>query len=781
MASDRRERAETGGAGSTEELRRRYKAARRLCPGGPEGDKERYLDVLEVLHADAEAYGEPEILFEIRIEYAYSLSIKGWKEHSREVTSRWLAVLRKSLLMWHEAPHRYGEGDVSAMWTQFYRLLDWYTRFHPEPADRVSRLIDELERYCPPTRTGARYALDTARMRIAARRGDVDEVDRLWRGLRVREVPEEHFVRDSMPVACATMWTRLGRYDRAIEAMAPLLAGQIPTDGARVYEDDLLMPYLHTGRVDEAVAVHQRTYTRSGMKLEDVAAHLEFCARTGNEERGLDVLHRNLKRIGYDCQYVVEAWTAAAAALLCLRAAAKGLDREWVWPCDCDDPDCTVAALWSAAELGGHLRWNALKFARRVDRLNGTSSFGERIDALIHAEPLIERLELPPDSEPPAYSAVPRPSGHLDVRDADGLRGKLERAREMEPRMPRIALTQRVVQNAMAAGAVDVLAEARFQLLDDLLQPRRHRSRNPRFSALRELFRMLDERTIPAEPGRIDALWRAVPVVLDGALTRPGPPLRQVHGLLDAADRRCRPGTDDRHHVRWFRTEAAARSGNADAARAAWARFRELPPVKTYTDRDTVLRGVVWWLDLGCDRDAIAAAAPILEGGDDRHEDLLLPAYLRTGRTDDAREVHERTHGTARHAPEVTAHLHFCAETGLLERGREILHRTLDLFHGSNADDDFTFADMRLYTAGARMCELLADAGHGGAWTWPADECCADEHDWTYARLAKECRRSVAEESRRWEEVLGTDFHTRAVAGRSPGEAGTGGVGRSSQ
>lgn len=86
-------RAEAGGA----ELRRRYKEARRLCPDEPGGDKERYLAEMEALHADAEAYGEPGILFEIRIEYAYSMGLKGWTKHSREAVAPRLRVLRKSL------------------------------------------------------------------------------------------------------------------------------------------------------------------------------------------------------------------------------------------------------------------------------------------------------------------------------------------------------------------------------------------------------------------------------------------------------------------------------------------------------------------------------------------------------------------------------------------------------------------------------------------------------------------------------------------------------------
>lgn len=755
-----------------EELRRRHQAAWRLEPGKPGGGKEPFVAAMEAVLADAEALGDPETLFRVRIDYGYALRSKSWKHRSQEVIGEALGVLRKALLMWHAEPHRYSPAHVTAMWTQLYNVLDWYIRMDVQPADRVHRLIDELERYCPPERRWSRYALDDARMDLEARRGNVAEVERLWRRLRAQGTPEEHFVPDGHAAGNARMWARLERYDLAFEALAPVVSGQIPVRDDNAYETALLMPYLHTGRLDEAVAAHRRTYALPGLTYEDVAAHLEFCARTGNEERGLDVLHRNLGRIGFDCRFAVHVWTAAAAALLCRRVCAAGLDREWFWPCECDDPDCDYLPLITYAKLGAQLRWRAVNLAREIGEMDGSTDLPERIEALILAEPVVDRLELPPPSAPPARDAGPRLAAHLDVTDPGGLRRELGRARAVEGARRRIGRTQQVVQNATAAGAADVVADARFALLDDLLAEAREGWRRDLFSTVEELLRLHDDRPELFGAERLDALWRAVPVALDRVLARPGPHLRQVRDLLDRLEPRCRPGTDDLHHVRWFRTGEAARRGDPDAARAAWAEFRALPPAARYAGRGHVLRSVLWWLDLGCDGEAFAAAAA-LPAGDER-EDLLLPALLRAGRTERAREVHERAHRTASGAAEVAAHLLYCAEAGALEHGRDLLLRVLDLYHITD-DEDWEFDLLRAYAGAIRVSEGLVAAGLDEPWTWPADACCEPEDGWSFARLAASCRDYLGVYAHRWEEVLGTAFHTRAAFGLAGGRAGKSG------
>jgi hypothetical protein len=370
----------------------RLKAADELDPedGGPGGEV--YAEAMRSIVPLAEALGDPDLHFRVLLSFAWSLRGKPLVKSQSEFFGEALPVLRKCLLMWHAEPHLFPEDLVRSMWNQLFLIVDAYVWLYPEPAQRIHRFLDELERYCPPSRRATRYALDHYRMKVEARRGAHDAVERLWTRLRAQGPPEAHFHEDGVAVHQALMWRRLGRNDRAVEVLAPL-ARTVETAG-RGYADDLIMPYLCAGRSAEAAAAHQRSFTVPGMKLEDVAAHLEFCARTGNEERGSEVLRRNLHYFEKDVSSVEAMWAAAAAALLCDRIVAKGLDREWLWPCDCDDPGCDPK--WTYTELGATLRREAVDFSLHLDALNDTSFQSERIKALLRAEPLVPHLPLPP-------------------------------------------------------------------------------------------------------------------------------------------------------------------------------------------------------------------------------------------------------------------------------------------------------------------------------------------------------------------------------------------------
>ena len=59
----------------------------------------------------------------------------------------------------------------------------------------------------------------------------------------------------------------------------------------------LLLPYLRTGRLEQARDAHRRAYRLHRPNLADlgdIADHIEFCALTGNEARGLEILERHL-------------------------------------------------------------------------------------------------------------------------------------------------------------------------------------------------------------------------------------------------------------------------------------------------------------------------------------------------------------------------------------------------------------------------------------------------------------------------------------------------------
>ncbi|WP_143220156.1 hypothetical protein [Actinomadura sp. CNU-125] len=86
-----------------EELQRRLTAARKLDPNKPGGaSKETVVATMEAVLADAEALGDPEMLFKARIDYGYTMRWKSWEDSSSEqVIAEVLGVLRKCLLAWH--------------------------------------------------------------------------------------------------------------------------------------------------------------------------------------------------------------------------------------------------------------------------------------------------------------------------------------------------------------------------------------------------------------------------------------------------------------------------------------------------------------------------------------------------------------------------------------------------------------------------------------------------------------------------------------------------------
>src|SRR3954466_11945439 len=55
--------------------------------------------------------------------------------------------------------------------------------------------------------------------------------------------------------------------------------------------------YVRTGELEKAADAHRRAYRKNRDRLSNLAEvgeHLSFCARTGNEHRGLEILQRHL-------------------------------------------------------------------------------------------------------------------------------------------------------------------------------------------------------------------------------------------------------------------------------------------------------------------------------------------------------------------------------------------------------------------------------------------------------------------------------------------------------
>ncbi|WP_282693918.1 hypothetical protein [Streptomyces sp. CC208A] len=172
----------------------------------------------------------------------------------------------------------------------------------------------------------------------------------------------------------------------ALDRWRPVLDGeQGCSEEPQMSQARALLPLLRTGRTDEARSHHLTGYRKvrgnTGMQHE-VGLHLEFCALSRNEGRGLEILAENrplfeatgapLDRLGF----------LTGVEVLLARLVEDGHE------------DTAVAGLpgrtWTAAELLAHVRTEAEPLAAAFDARNGTSAVGDRRRERLARRPLLD-------------------------------------------------------------------------------------------------------------------------------------------------------------------------------------------------------------------------------------------------------------------------------------------------------------------------------------------------------------------------------------------------------
>src|SRR5262249_12822841 len=133
----------------------------------------------------------------------------------------------------------------------------------------------------------------------------------------------------------------------------------------------------------------------------DIAEHVEFCARTGNHARALEIVQRHLPWLDRAPSPYAGMWFAASAALALRRAAATGHSGALRRPAAGDRPDAEVPV----GELAEQLAAEALATAARFDARNGTKHQSERVQSTLDAGQLAERLPLSASVVRPGTSA----------------------------------------------------------------------------------------------------------------------------------------------------------------------------------------------------------------------------------------------------------------------------------------------------------------------------------------------------------------------------------------
>ncbi|MFD9334608.1 tetratricopeptide repeat protein [Streptomyces sp. NPDC060028] len=377
----------------------------------------------EALTAAAEVCGDREVF-----RRALITQIDAY-EYSAERT-RMVIPFARLLQEYDRDPGAFGDGDTSSLFWRFKWVSGRIVESPEIPLASVTGWLDDMERRYRLAGYSER-AVRQAEFYLANAIGDDERAERAinrWRAAEHDRMSDCH--------ACEThtqgwFWTSKGEDAKAIEVWEPVLAGRqtCREEPHRVLARSLL-PLVRLGRADEARAHHLRGYrmTRGTESLlRSIGEHIEFCALTGNEPRGLEILAEHTALLGPlpDVESQMEFYGGVLVLLRRLSLLGHGADLSVPY----EGTPRTVD------ELYGILHAEALRIARRFDARNGTTRTSGKLLTRIEQAPLLDALPLGVRS-----SALPRPTGNpapapatvpaAGAASATGFADLVERARQ---------------------------------------------------------------------------------------------------------------------------------------------------------------------------------------------------------------------------------------------------------------------------------------------------------------------------------------------------------------
>ncbi|MFD3451483.1 tetratricopeptide repeat protein [Streptomyces sp. NPDC058691] len=336
----------------------------------------------ERLVAEAEATGDTPLLldalFNLASAYAYSSE-----------KNKFFVPFARLLRMWDERPGDFDGANTS----QLHWIFKWVANGMLDQPDVPLASIEKWQREMEH-----RYRL-AGHSERAVRQGDFRIARHLGDTVRATAAFAAWLAadRDAMADchACELHSQGIWQVDRGQDAEAlatwgPVLQGQYTCahEPHNVLASSLL-PMVRLGRLDEARAHHLRGY-RMARSMESmrgaVSGHVEFCALTGNEARGLEILAEHPAYFTDIGDPDTHMEFLAATALLMRRLVDLGhADRPVPGP---------AGTSWTAGELLAHAEREAGAIAARFDARNGTDAVSRRLRERLDGRPLVDRLPL---------------------------------------------------------------------------------------------------------------------------------------------------------------------------------------------------------------------------------------------------------------------------------------------------------------------------------------------------------------------------------------------------
>ncbi|MBX6749842.1 MAG: hypothetical protein IRY85_09250 [Micromonosporaceae bacterium] len=345
--------------------------------------------LLEQVIAHADAAHLTQLAFTARMQATVSYVYSGEPVRS-------FATFAWCLAEFDRTPTAYQHYYRSLLW-HFKYMVSALTKFPEVPLARTYEVLDDMQRRW--TETGhSLHAVYAYRHRVAAHIGDIEAAEAYYAQWCAAPRDDLSDCNGCDPTSKAYWLRRRGRYEEAVALADTVLSGQLTCfEQPQGILTALLVPYLRTGRLDQARDAHRRAYRVHRSRLadmDDVAQHIEFCARTGNEARALEMVERHLGWLDRAPSPWAAMRFAAVASMALRRAQERQPDDELTLhrPAHGDRVAATVTAAALAAELANQ----ATEAAERFDRRNGTDHVGTTVREILDGEPWIDYLPLSP-------------------------------------------------------------------------------------------------------------------------------------------------------------------------------------------------------------------------------------------------------------------------------------------------------------------------------------------------------------------------------------------------
>lgn len=330
----------------------------------------------EELVEAAEPFDKPDVLVTALLELMSAYEFTG--EHRKAPV-----VFARLLKLWDTVPASFSEWEAHQVFWRFKWVTTSLLQVPEVPLATIDGWTARMrERY----EAAGHGVQPVAAMRhhVAAHTGmGVDDAYDLWATRPRTELSDCE--------ACETRHlaqhhVRAGDDRAALDAWRPVLDGaQGCTEEPQSSQARALLALLRTGRADEARSHHLTGYRRvrgnTGMQAE-VGLHLEFCALSRNEGRGLEILAENRP-----------LFTATGAPLDHLDFLT-GVEVLLARLVEDGHGDTAVAGPpgrdWAAEALLAHVRAEAGRLADAFDARNGTTAVGDRRRQRLARRPLLD-------------------------------------------------------------------------------------------------------------------------------------------------------------------------------------------------------------------------------------------------------------------------------------------------------------------------------------------------------------------------------------------------------